>query len=80
MRSAVPLSGVVRLRAAAVPPHCDAVPEVWFFGGLLRLEAHENGPGPGGRGMRLLSVGAPVLLRASWLVLQWVLGMFCVLI
>ncbi len=68
-RRTVPLGGVLRLSAAAVPPHFDAVTEVRHSGGCLWLEAREDGPGPGGWGWRLPGGGAPILLRASWLVL-----------
>lgn len=47
-RCAVPLGGVLSLSAAAVPPHCDTVVEVWFLEGFIRLEAKVDGPRPAG--------------------------------
>lgn len=76
VRRSFPLGGVLKLPAGAVPPQYNAVPEVRHPWWLLWLEAHENGPRPGGWGWRLLEGGAPHLPSASWLALQWVLGMF----
>lgn len=47
-RCAVPLGGVLKLPAAAVPPDGDTVTQVWFCAGFLWLGACVDGPRPEG--------------------------------
>lgn len=44
MRHTAPLGDVLKLLGAAVLPQDDSVPEIWLFGVVLWLEAHEDGP------------------------------------
>ena len=73
VRRTVPLGGVLKLPAAAVPSQRHTAPEVWLCGALLWLEAHEDAPWAGEGGCGLIQ-GAPFSLRVFRLVLTQAFG------